>query len=109
MDRAGIFDMKWSRWSTGSAQLGLALSNGSIGLLTPIPEDRCLGPLHSLIIEAESIATCVAFNARVEGALATSTASGQLGLVQVCMIDIGRALHNKGRVFLKPIDAAHCR
>ncbi len=84
MDYAGIFDMKWNCKSTGSAQLGLALSNGSIGLLTPIPDDRCLGPLHSLMIEAESIATCVAFNTRIEGTLATSTASGQLALVQVC-------------------------
>ena len=68
----------------GSARLGLALSDGSIGILGPSQEGSCLGPLHSLVIEADTLATCVDFNARDESALAVSLASGQLGLVQVC-------------------------
>ena len=76
--------MKWNQGCGGSTQLGLALSDGSVGILTPSLDERCLGPLHSLMIEAGTLATCVAFSARDEGTLAVSVASGQLGLIQVC-------------------------
>ena len=76
--------MKWRHGSAGCAQLGLALSDGSVGILTPSLEEKCLGPMHSLMIEAGSLATCVDFSAQDESTLAVSVASGQLGLVQVC-------------------------
>ena len=75
--------MKWSHGSAGTAQLGLALSDGSVGILIPSGEHRCGGPLHSLVIEAGTLATCIDFSARDEGTVAVSTASGQLGVVQV--------------------------
>ena len=78
--------MKWTSGTAGSAQLGLALSDGSIGIFTPSLEERCLGPMHSRMIATGDVATCIAFNERNEGTLATSTASGQLGLVQVCTL-----------------------
>lgn len=81
---AGIFDMKWRHGSAGCAQLGLALSDGSVGIFTPSLEEKSLGPKHSLMIEAGSLATCVDFSARDESTLAVSLASGQLGVVQVC-------------------------
>ena len=76
--------MKWRHESPRSAQLGMALSDGSIGILETSQEGTCLGPLHSLAIEPDTIATCIDFNARDESTLAVSLANGQLGLVQVC-------------------------
>ena len=81
---AGIFDMKWNEGWAGHTQLGLALSDGSVGILTPSLDERSLGSLHSLVIEARTLATCIAFSARDESTMAVSLASGQLGLIQVC-------------------------
>ena len=80
---AGIFDMKWNEQAPGGAQLGLALSDGSIGILTPSCKARSLGSMQTLVIEQGTLSTCIDFGPDNASTLAVSTASGHLGVVQV--------------------------
>ena len=80
---AGVFDLKWSGAPADRALLGLALSDGTIDVLRPSWAERTLGPSQSLVIEDNTLATCVDFDPRDARSLTASTARGQLSVVQV--------------------------
>lgn len=75
--------MKWNKVPGEVAQLGLALSDGSVTLFTPSWREGSLGPPSSLLVGEGSLSTCIDFSPRDAGTLAVSTANGQLGLAQV--------------------------
>ena len=79
----GVFDLKWSGAPADRALLGLALSDGTIDVLRPSWAERTLGPSQSLVIEDNTLTTCVDFNPRDARSLTASTARGQLSVVQV--------------------------
>jgi hypothetical protein len=79
----GVFDLKWSGAPADRTLLALALSDGTIDVLRPSWAERTLGPSQSLVIEENTLATCIDFDPRDGRSLTVSTAGGQLSVVQV--------------------------